>query len=77
LVDEMSEDKVDTARANAAIDKVVSARGELMRAVSQMSLKLRQVLTISQWQELRRRGAQRILAPGGRRQRAGAPPNPQ
>jgi Spy/CpxP family protein refolding chaperone len=71
LADEMSEDKVDANRAEAAIDKVVSARGELMRAVSQMSLKLRQILTYSQWQELRKRGAERILSSGGRRQRSG------
>jgi Spy/CpxP family protein refolding chaperone len=72
LADEMSEDKVDVNRAEGAIEKVVSARGELMRAVSQMSLKLRQILTYSQWQELRKRGAERILSSGGRRARAGA-----
>jgi Spy/CpxP family protein refolding chaperone len=70
LADEMSEDKVDANRAEAAIDRVVSARGELMRAVSQMSLKLRQILTYSQWQELRKRGTERILS-GARQQRSG------
>ena len=39
----------------AAIERVVKSRGELMRAVSQMSLKLRLVLTPAQWQELRKR----------------------
>jgi Spy/CpxP family protein refolding chaperone len=70
LADEMSEDSVDTAKAEAAVEKVVSARAELMRATSRMSLRLRQVLTSSQWQELRKRGAKRILSNAGRRQRA-------
>lgn len=72
LADAMSQDPVDTNKAEAAIDKVVSARGDLMRAISQMSLKLRQILTASQWQELRKRGVQRIVLPAGRRLRAGA-----
>jgi Spy/CpxP family protein refolding chaperone len=55
LRDEMSEEKVDPARAEAAIDRVVAARGELMRAVSRMSLKLRIILTTAQWQELEKR----------------------
>jgi Spy/CpxP family protein refolding chaperone len=74
LADAMSEDKVNTNQAEAAIEKVVAARSDLTRAVSQMSLKLRQVLTYSQWQELRKRGAQRLLGPGPKRQRAGAGP---
>jgi Spy/CpxP family protein refolding chaperone len=69
LADAMSTEKVDEGSARAAIDNVVAARSELMRATSQMSLKLRQVLTFSQWQELRKRGAQRILSEAGRRQR--------
>jgi len=52
---------VDNRRANDAIDKVASARAELTKAISQMSLRLRAVLTPEQWQELRRRGG-----PGGR-----------
>ena len=72
LSDEMSQEVVDKAKAEAAIDRVVAARGDLMRAVSQMSLKLRQILTYSQWQELRTRGAQRVMSGAGRRQRAGA-----
>jgi Spy/CpxP family protein refolding chaperone len=67
LADEMSQDVVDTGRAEAAIDRVVAARSDLMRAVSQMSLKLRQVLTYPQWQELRKRGVRRILSAARRR----------
>jgi Spy/CpxP family protein refolding chaperone len=73
LADAMSQDPVDNNKASAAIDKVVTARGELMRAVSQMSLKMRQILTASQWQELRKRGAKRIMSGVRRAQRAGRP----
>jgi len=55
LRDEMNEDKVDNRKAEAAIERVVKSRSELMRAVSQMSLKLRLILTPAQWQELQKR----------------------
>jgi Spy/CpxP family protein refolding chaperone len=55
LQDEMNEDQVNDARANDAIDKLVAARGEIARTFSQMSLKLRMVLTPQQWQTLRAR----------------------
>jgi Spy/CpxP family protein refolding chaperone len=71
LADEMGKDPVDTNKASGAIDRVVAARGDLMRAVSQMSLKMRQILTYSQWQELRKRGFQRVMQGAGRRQRVG------
>ncbi len=65
LRDDMNDEKVDPQKAEAAIDKVVAARAELMRAVSQMSLKLRMVLTLQQWQELERR--QQRMPGAGRR----------
>jgi len=55
LSDDMSEDKVDPQKANAAIEKVIAARSELMRAIAQMSLKLRLILTSAQWHELEKR----------------------
>ena len=55
LRDEMDEDKVDSRKTEGAIERVVKSRGELMRAVSNMSLKLRLILTPEQWQELRKR----------------------
>jgi Spy/CpxP family protein refolding chaperone len=58
LRDTMDEEKVDTRRAEAAIEKVVVAHAEMMRAVSQMSLKLRVILTSTQWQELEKRESQ-------------------
>lgn len=66
LQDEMNEDQVNEARANDAIEKLVAARGEMARTISQMSLKLRVVLTPQQWQKLRGRIVQQ--GPGPRPQ---------
>lgn len=69
-----SENPVDQRKASEAIERLASARGDMTRALSQMSLKLRTVLTAEQWQELQRRrpgglgsgfGGKR--GPGGRR----------
>jgi Spy/CpxP family protein refolding chaperone len=46
---------VDNQKANEAIERLASARGELTRTLSQMSLRLRATLTQQQWQELQRR----------------------
>lgn len=48
-------DPVDTPKANAAIDRVVAARSDLSRAHAQLGLKLRTLLTLSQWQEVEKR----------------------
>jgi Spy/CpxP family protein refolding chaperone len=58
---EMNQDRVDPQRASDAIERVVAARSELMRAVSQLSLNLRLILTSAQWQELQKREAQRPM----------------
>jgi Spy/CpxP family protein refolding chaperone len=50
-----SENPVDQKKANDAIEKLAAARGDLTRSLSQMSLKMRMVLTADQWQELRER----------------------
>jgi hypothetical protein len=55
LSDEMGEEKVDPKRAEVAIERVVATRSELMRAIAQMSLKLRLILTSAQWHELEKR----------------------
>lgn len=55
LKDEMDADQVDERRAKEGIEKVIATRAELTRAVSQMSLKLRLVLSPAQWQELQKR----------------------
>jgi len=70
LKQEMDAPQVDTRRASDAIEKVVAARVEMMRAVSQMSLRLRLTLTQTQWQELQKRqprpgGPRRMRQPAG------------
>ena len=60
-----NEDPVDQRKANDAIERLANARGELTKAVSQMDLKLRMILTVQQWQELQAR--QRSRPPGFRR----------
>ena len=52
---QFSHDPVDQTKANAAIERLIGARGELTRLLSQLSLKLRTVLTEQQWVELQKR----------------------
>lgn len=47
-------DPVDQAQANQAIERLIAARTDLTRTLSQMSLKLRSVLTEQQWRDLQR-----------------------
>src|ERR1700692_3879234 len=44
----------DQAKANEAINRLVTARAELTRAISQFSLKVRTVLTAQQWLEMQK-----------------------
>jgi Spy/CpxP family protein refolding chaperone len=55
LAQQFNRNPVDAAKANGAIERVVDARSDLTRTLSQLSLKLRLVLTEQQWQELQRR----------------------
>ena len=48
-------DPVDPSKANLAIERLIFARGDLTRTLSQLSLKLRTLLTEDQWAELQRR----------------------
>jgi len=67
FMDFLNDDQVNEAKAKESVDKLVVARGDLMRSVSLMSLRLRAVLTPQQWQELqRRRAQQRPQGPQGR-----------
>ncbi len=72
LRDLMDEDQVNEARTREAIDRVVAARGDLMRSVSQMALEMRMVLTPQQWERVRRRTGQMLQQ--RRQQRLGAGP---
>src|SRR3984893_9168031 len=51
---EFDHDPVDQAKANQAIERLIAARTDLTRTLSQMSLKLPTVLTEPQWRDLQR-----------------------
>jgi Spy/CpxP family protein refolding chaperone len=59
LENEFNQASVDSRKANDAIDRFASARGDLTRTLSQMSLRLRTVLKPEQWEELQRKLAAR------------------
>ena len=50
-----NEDTVDQRRGSEAIDRLTKARADMTKSVSEMSLRMRAVLTAQQWQELQRR----------------------
>lgn len=66
-----NDDPVDPRKANEAIERLVTVRGDLFRATSQMELRMRSVLTAQQWQELQNRERQRPDGPNPRRGRPG------
>jgi Spy/CpxP family protein refolding chaperone len=53
--DAFNDDNFDSRRASEGIDRLASARGDLTRVFSQMSLRLRALLTADQWRELQKR----------------------
>ncbi len=58
LQDVFNDSPNDQKHANEAIDRLASARSEATKTLSQMSLRLRNVLTAEQWQQLREREQQ-------------------
>lgn len=58
LAEQFDRSPVDPAKTNEAIERLVDARSDLTRTLSQLSLKLRLILTEEQWQELQRRRPQ-------------------
>jgi len=52
---QFSHDPVDQTKANAAIERLITARSDLTRTLSQLSLKLRTQLTEQQWVALQKR----------------------
>lgn len=66
-----NEDPVDQNKASEAINRLAAARSELTKAVSEMDLKLRMMLTAQQWQQLNHhgRGGWPGPGPGARRRR--------
>lgn len=55
LADQFNREPVDVGKTNEAIERLVDARSDLTRTLTELSLKLRLVLTEQQWQELQRR----------------------
>jgi Spy/CpxP family protein refolding chaperone len=72
LEDAFNEEQVDQRRATDAIERLANARAEMTRVLSQMSLRLRAVLTPEQWRELQKRRPA-IGGPGMRRGPGGGP----
>jgi len=70
LADEFNRNPVDPAKAQEAIARLVDARSDLTRTLSELSLKLRLVLTEQQWQELQKRRP----GPGGEAPEPGETP---
>lgn len=69
LQDILNSDHIDLNQAQPTVEKVAKARAEATRVFTEMSLKLRTVLTLDQWHELVERwGALKR----GRRPAAGA-----
>ncbi len=55
MEDVFNEDALDQRRANDSIERLITARGDLTRSFTQMSLRLRSVLTADQYRELQKR----------------------
>jgi Spy/CpxP family protein refolding chaperone len=52
LAQQFDRNPVDPARTNQAIERLVTARSDLTRTLTQLSLRLRLVLSEQQWQQL-------------------------
>ncbi len=68
--DRFNDDTPEPKKTNEAIERLVAARSELTRAFSQMSLKLRIILTADQWHELLKRRPKGTSPTSGRMWRA-------
>jgi Spy/CpxP family protein refolding chaperone len=55
LEEVFNDESIDQRKGDEAIDRLVKARSEMTKAVSEMSLRLRAVLTPQQWQDLQKR----------------------
>jgi Spy/CpxP family protein refolding chaperone len=55
LAQQFDRSPVNPGKTNEAIERLVDARSDLTRTLSQLSLKLRLILTEEQWQALQRR----------------------
>ncbi|NWF85293.1 MAG: periplasmic heavy metal sensor [Bryobacteraceae bacterium] len=77
MEDAFNDESFSQARASDAIERLVAARSELTRSFSQMSLRLRAVLTNEQWAELQKRRPRQLVGDAimreMQRRRAGDP----
>jgi Spy/CpxP family protein refolding chaperone len=77
MEDAFNDESFSQARAGDAIERLVAARSELTRSFSQMSLRLRAVLTNEQWAELQKRRPRQLVGDAimreMQRRRAGDP----
>ncbi len=60
--DQFNDELFDQRRAGDALERLITARGDMTRSLSQMSLRLRAVLTADQYKELQKRRPQ--MQPG-------------
>ena len=60
--DQFNDELFDQRRAGDALERLITARGDMTRSLSQMSLRLRAVLTADQYRELQKRRPQ--MQPG-------------
>jgi Spy/CpxP family protein refolding chaperone len=54
LEDQFNSDPVDQTKTNQALEQLIAARTDLTRSLTELSLKLRVLLTAQQWQQLQR-----------------------
>ncbi len=80
----LNDDSFDQKRASEAIERLATVRGDMTRVMSQMSIRLRSILTAEQWKDLqkKRRAMVGRQSPGmggapGMRQEPGNRPMPQ
>ncbi len=70
LNDILNEDKIDMKRATDAVDKMATAKADLNRNLTLMSVSLRAVLTTEQWKELQKRQPHPDRMMSGRQRRS-------
>jgi Spy/CpxP family protein refolding chaperone len=68
-----NQETIDQRKADQAVNQLANARGDLTRTISQMSLKLRNVLTVEQWRDLQDRQTGRGASRPGARRRGPGP----
>ncbi len=76
-----NDESFDQKRANEALERLITARGDLTRDVTQMSMRMRALLNVEQFRELQRRRPRMfsppgMRGPGGERRQMQRPPAP-